>query len=661
MTSRTEAAALDAADPLASFRNRFVLDDGDRIYVDGNSLGRLPLEARERIAALVEEWGRSLVTAWPRWIELPERVGDLIGRACLGAGPGTVLVADSTTVNLYKLAAAALRHRGGGVLVADEGEFPTDRYVLQGLGDVRLLRSDQVAGPTAADVATACAPGDVALVCLSLVSYRSGALADLAGITAAAHEAGALVLWDLSHAAGAVEVELEEAGVDLAVGCTYKYLNGGPGSPAYLFVRRDLQEELRSPIQGWFGQRDQFAMGPRYEPVEGIGRFAAGTPPMLGLAAVEAGVELVEEAGIGAIRAKAAALTELAIELADERLAPLGFALGTPRDAAERGAHVSLRHRGGMAGLPGADRQRERGPRLPRPGRRPARPAAALHALRRRLGRDRRTAPRRRRRAPPLRPHSQGDMSAARSSRPTLRSCGRPQLPRVPALGDRDQTVSARAPRARVMFVGEQPGDREGRRRRAGRPPLDEALEEAGIDRSSPTSRTWSSTSSGRREASAASTRSRTGRDRRLPAVARSGARGRAARGAGLPRRHGCPGAPRARVAPVEVARPRPETGVGVLAGRGLLLGRPPERGSVRELGGVDLAVHRLFESSLLLGLEQRVVLERILALVPVERKLLLEPRVALLQREVLLDDLGEQGRRLNGHRYLRGRTAAAL
>ena len=173
MTSRSQAEALDAADPLAGFRDRFALDDGDRLYVDGNSLGRLPLAARERVAALVDEWGEAIVTAWPRWIELPEHVGDLLGRSCLGAAPGTVLVADSTTVNLYKLAAAALAARGGGVLVTDEAEFPTDRYVLQGLGDMRLLRSDPIAGPTADDVAAACAPGDVALVCLSLVSYRS--------------------------------------------------------------------------------------------------------------------------------------------------------------------------------------------------------------------------------------------------------------------------------------------------------------------------------------------------------------------------------------------------------------------------------------------------------------------------------------------------------
>ena len=191
--------------------------------------------------------------------------------------------------------------------------------------------------------------GDVALVVLSLVNYRSAAIADLAGITARAHAAGALVLWDLSHAVGSIPIELEASGADLAVGCTYKYLNGGPGAPAFLYVRRVRQGELRTPIQGWFGQRDQFAMGPRYDPAPGIRAWLAGTPGMLALAAVEEGVRLTVEAGIDAIRAKGIALTEFAIELLDERLAPLGCSLGSPRDPARRGAHVAIRHprRGG--------------------------------------------------------------------------------------------------------------------------------------------------------------------------------------------------------------------------------------------------------------------------------------------------------------------------
>jgi kynureninase len=345
--TREEAAALDAADPLRAFRDRFVLEEAgdDRIYLDGNSLGRLPLAAAARIAERVEDWGTRLVRGWADWIELPTRVGDALAVGVLGARPGEVVVCDSTTVNLYKLARAALALRPDRrAIVVDRNEFPTDRYVLEGIAaelglELRWLESDPVEGPQPQTFA-----GDVALVVLSQVSYRSGALADLAAITEAVHEAGALVLWDLSHSAGAVPVGLEAHGIDLAVGCAYKYLNAGPGAPAYLYVRSELQPRLRSPIQGWFGQRDQFAMGPGYEPEEGVTRFLAGTPPILGLAAVEAGAELVAEAGIERLRAKGIALTDLIVELHDERLAPLGFELGSPRDPTRRGSHVALRH-----------------------------------------------------------------------------------------------------------------------------------------------------------------------------------------------------------------------------------------------------------------------------------------------------------------------------
>ncbi len=332
MTERAHAEELDAGDPLAGFRARFVHEDGDRIYLDGNSLGRLPRVTAERLAARVEEWGSRLVTAWPDWIEEPQRVGDLLARAALGVEPGEVLVADSTTVNLYKLASAALDLRPGAIVV-DPDEFPTDRYVLEGLAAARG-RELRLAEPRAE------AGSDVALVCLSLVSYRTGELLDMAAVQAAA--GAALVLWDLSHAAGAVPIDLSRA--DLAVGCTYKYLNAGPGSPAFLYVRRALQDELRSPIQGWFGQRDQFLMGPRYDPEEGIARFHAGTPPILGIAAVEAGAELVAEAGIERIRAKSEALTALGVDLHDAWLGPLGFSLGSPRDPARRGGHISICH-----------------------------------------------------------------------------------------------------------------------------------------------------------------------------------------------------------------------------------------------------------------------------------------------------------------------------
>jgi len=332
VTERAHAEALDAADPLASFHDRFVIDDPHLIYVDGNSLGRLPRATSDRLARRVEEWGSRLVTAWHEWIDLPLQVGDALA-PIVGARPGEVLVADSTTVNLYKLAAAALELRPGAI-VGRADDFPTDRYVLQGLAEHygRELRLVD-------DVVAALEP-PVALVCLSHVDYRTGTLVDMASL----NEADALVLWDLSHSAGAVPVELEAAGADLAVGCTYKYLNAGPGSPAFLFVRRELQPLLTSPIWGWFGQRDQFAMGPRYDPVDGIGRFQAGTPSILGLAAVEVGVEAIAEAGIGRLREKSVALTELVVALHDAWLEPLGFELGTPREPARRGAHVSLRH-----------------------------------------------------------------------------------------------------------------------------------------------------------------------------------------------------------------------------------------------------------------------------------------------------------------------------
>ena len=343
--TRAEAESLDRADPLARFRERFVIE-GPVIYADGNSLGRLPEAAIERLGKVVDAWGSRLVTAWHEWIDRPMEVGDLLADAVLGANPGEVLVCDSTTVNLFKLAAAALARRPGA-LITDADNFPTDRYVLEGLGELVVFDADPTDGPTADDFGRACAKHDVSVLCVSHVAYRSGALADVRAIADVAHDAGALVLLDVSHSAGVAPVELEAAGVDLAVGCTYKYLNAGPGSPAFLYVRTALQDELRSPIWGWFGQREQFAMGPVYDPVPGIGRFLAGTPPILGLAAVEVGAELVREAGIEALRRKSAALTELVVGMHDERLAPLGFELGTPRNPERRAGHVSIRHADG--------------------------------------------------------------------------------------------------------------------------------------------------------------------------------------------------------------------------------------------------------------------------------------------------------------------------
>jgi kynureninase len=342
---RAHAERLDAADPLARFRERFVIEDPDTLYLDGNSLGRVPLATRERLRAIVDQWGSELVSGWHEWIELPERAGDLLAAAALGARPGEVIVTDSTTVNLFKLASAVLDIRPGAV-VTDAGNFPTDRYVLDGLArrhgrELRLFDADPIHGPRPEDVERACSEGDIALVSLSHVAYRSGALADMEAIGAAT---SAPVLWDVSHSAGAVPIELERRGIELAVGCTYKYLNAGPGAPAFLYVREELQPTLRTPIQGWFGQRDQFQMERPYDPDPGVRGFLAGTPPILALAAVEEGARPVGEAGIGALREKAAALTELAVELHDAYLAPLGFELASPRDAARRGGHVSIAH-----------------------------------------------------------------------------------------------------------------------------------------------------------------------------------------------------------------------------------------------------------------------------------------------------------------------------
>jgi kynureninase len=334
--TREEAAALDARDPLAPFRDRFVVTDPERIYLDGNSLGRLPVATRDRLRDLVSEWGERLVSGWPDWIDVPGRVGDLIAEHILGAGPGEAIVGDSTTVNLYKLCAAALA-LGDGALVTDTGNFPTDRYVLEGIAaqagrELRIV--DEVAG----------ALDGAAVVVLSHVDYRTGEIADMAALTEAARTRGARVVWDLCHSAGAVPIDLHAAGVELAVGCTYKYLNAGPGAPAFLYVARGLQERLRSPIWGWFGQRDQFAMGQGYDPVPGIGRFLAGTPPVMDLAAVEEGVRLTAEAGVARLYVKSTALCELIVALHDAWLAPLGFALGSPREPGRRGSHVSLRH-----------------------------------------------------------------------------------------------------------------------------------------------------------------------------------------------------------------------------------------------------------------------------------------------------------------------------
>ncbi|HEX3490257.1 MAG TPA: kynureninase [Streptosporangiaceae bacterium] len=347
---RSYAEAQDASDQLAQFRDRFVHDDPALIYLDGNSLGPLPVRTQARIADVVDqEWGVGLVRSWPHWVALPRQAGDMLGEHLLGAAPGQVLVCDSTTVNLYKLAMAALDAQPGrDVIITDDDNFPTDRYVLEGVAaqrgcELRMIHTDPDEG---IDLGTLAGALDerAALVSLSHVAYRSGALADMAALSALVHQAGALVLWDLCHSVGSVPVELDAAGADLAVGCTYKYVNAGPGAPAFLYVRQELAGRLRQPIWGWFGQREQFAMGPAYDPAPGIDAFATGTPQVIGTVAVEEGARLLGEVGMDRLRAKSLELTGYLIALADEWLTPLGFALASPREGSRRGGHVTLRH-----------------------------------------------------------------------------------------------------------------------------------------------------------------------------------------------------------------------------------------------------------------------------------------------------------------------------
>ncbi|MER7666451.1 MULTISPECIES: aminotransferase class V-fold PLP-dependent enzyme [unclassified Streptomyces] len=347
---RTVAEELDAADPLAAFHERFVIADPELIYLDGNSLGPLPAATPEVLREVVEEgWGGGLVRSWQGWIDWGARLGDRLAEHVLGAAPGEVVISDSTSVNLYKLAAAALDAAPGrGTVLMDAEDFPTNRYIVQGLAEQRGLRlvrlPSDLDGGLDLDALRSALNGDVALVVLSLVSYRSGALLDMAHVNDLARAAGARVVWDLSHAAGAVPVDLAGTGAELAVGCTYKYLNGGPGSPAFLYVRRALQSRLRQPVWGWYGQRGQFEMGPDYDPVPGIERFLVSTPPLVSLAAIDPAVALVEEAGLARIRAKGLRLGRLADDLADAWLTPLDFRPASPRPPERRGSHLSLYH-----------------------------------------------------------------------------------------------------------------------------------------------------------------------------------------------------------------------------------------------------------------------------------------------------------------------------
>jgi kynureninase len=348
---RDRATELDAADPLAPFLERFAPPPAGVIYFDGNSLGQLPYAAREALQRAVDtEWAQRLIRSWSEgWMELPFTAGDTLGTHLLDAAPGQVVLADSTTVNFFKLASAALQSRPGrSRILTDHANFPTDRYVVESLAlnhhmQIDWLTTDLAGGPEP-DAIEPMLSEETALVTFSHVAYRSAHIADMRRITELVHSCGALVLWDLSHSAGAVPVSLDDDNVDLAVGCTYKYLNGGPGAPAFLYVNQKLHQELAQPIWGWIGRHDPFAMAPGYLAGEGIAQMLSGTPQVLGLTAAQAGIALSAEATIAAIRAKSIQLTEFAVELADGLLAPHGVGIGSPRDSTRRGGHVSLTH-----------------------------------------------------------------------------------------------------------------------------------------------------------------------------------------------------------------------------------------------------------------------------------------------------------------------------
>src|SRR5215216_851393 len=350
------AKQLDQQDPLASYRRQFVANDPDLIYLDGNSLGRLPKSVIERMKkAVAEEWGTDLIRGWNKgWWESPTHIGNKIA-SLLGAAEGQVLVGDQTSINLFKLASAALTLQPlKKRIITDTFNFPSDLYILQGINNllgnrhtiIRIGSSDNAITPDLAALEAAI-DDDTALITLSHVTFKSGYLYDMALLTRLAHSKGALVLWDLSHSAGAVPIELDKSDVDFAIGCTYKYLNGGPGAPAFLYVNKRIQNDVTSPIWGWWGQKDPFHFGLDYQPAPGVQRFLAGTAPMLSTLAMEEALTPLLDAGIAALRAKSILMTDYATYLTDQWLAPLGFSLGSPRDSARRGAHISIRHEEG--------------------------------------------------------------------------------------------------------------------------------------------------------------------------------------------------------------------------------------------------------------------------------------------------------------------------
>ena len=354
VTDREYALELDRKDPLARFKSEFVVTDPQMCYLDGNSLGRIPKATITAVNDFMSEWGAEVVTGWSHWVDEAQPTGDLLGEAALGAAPGQVLVCDTTSVNFYQLCLAAIHARPGRkTIITDAANFPTDRYILDGIAKqfgLKLVIIDNEDSSIATherittEILAPYLNEDVALVTLEVIQYRSGARTDIKSITDQVRAIGGLVVWDASHAVGAIELNLDANGVDLCVGCTYKYGNSGPGSPAWLYVSKKIQSQLQVPIQGWFAQDAQFEMGPVFERAQNIRGFQIASPSLVGIRCVQTAFSMIKEAGIDAIAHKSAVGTAMMIELYDAWLAPLGIELNTSRDPKERGGHISLVH-----------------------------------------------------------------------------------------------------------------------------------------------------------------------------------------------------------------------------------------------------------------------------------------------------------------------------
>ena len=347
---------LDQNDPLSKYQSEFQISNKDLCYLDGNSLGRLPLRTVDKITLfLKEEWGKQLVEGWDDWIDEAQKSGDLLAKNILGANTGEVLVCDTTSINFYQLCSAVVRaNPKRNKIITDSANFPTDRYILEGIADQYGLELILIDNETVnnqeyeritADALEPYMSNNVSLVTFQVLQYRSGALNTIKEITELAESYGAMTVWDASHAAGSVNLDFKENNIDLAVGCTYKYLCAGPGSPAWLYVSKKLQNKLNVPIQGWFAQKNQFGMGPKFEKSPDIRGFQIASPSLLGIRCVNSSLELFKEVGMPEIINKAQKGTDLIIELYDQWLADLGFKLMTPRDAKRRGGHVSLMHK----------------------------------------------------------------------------------------------------------------------------------------------------------------------------------------------------------------------------------------------------------------------------------------------------------------------------